>query len=104
VTLYVGMTIDLKARGTDGFTHDIITDAACVINLFAPPKNPKLNPGDRVSPDFSVPATYDPVSRYYLATASSTGWTPGTWWMQAVLSGGANNYYAFDFFSFPLNP
>ena len=104
MTLYAGMTIDLKARGTDGFSHDVIYDATCVMNLFAPPKNPKLNPGDRLDPDYTVPATYDPVSRYYLATTATTGWAPGLWWMQAVLTGGAASYFAFDFFSFLLNP
>lgn len=106
MTLFAGTNIDLKARGTDGFTRDVIIDASCTINLFAPPKNPKLNPGDRTSPDASVPAVFDPVSRYYLATMdkSVSAGKPGIWWMQAVLSGGAANYYAFDFFSFTLSP
>lgn len=100
--LYVGMNIDLKVRGTDGFTRNIITDAACTINLYAPPKNPQANPLDRQSPDVVVTATYDTVSRYYLATVSTTGWASGVWWMQGVLAGGAENYYAFDFESFTL--
>jgi hypothetical protein len=94
------MNIDLKVRGTDGFSRRIITDAGCVINLFAPPKNPQQNVLDRQSPDVVVTATYDTVSRYYLATVSTVGWASGTWWMQGVLSGGAENYQAFDFESF----
>jgi hypothetical protein len=102
VSLYTGMNIDLKVRGTDGFTKNIIMDANCTINLFAPPKNPSINPLDRTSPDEIVTATYDPVSRYYLATVSSVGWVPGAWWMQGVLSGGSENYNAWDFYSFTL--
>jgi len=104
MTLYSGMRIDLKVRGADGFTKKIITDASCVINLFAPPKNPLANPSDRVHPDYAATAVYDNVSRYYLATVDTTGWAPGTWWMQGIISGGSNNYQAFDFESFLLEP
>lgn len=104
VTIYAGMMVDLKVRGTDGHSRAIITDAGCTIYLFGPPKNPLANPGDRTDPDYAVAAEYDPVSRYYLASISSQGWTPGTWWMQGVLSGGANGYYAFDFERFTVSP
>jgi hypothetical protein len=102
MTLYVGMNIDLRVRGTDGITSRVVTDANCTINLFAPTKNPQLNPADRVSPDQVVTATYDPVSRYYLASVSTTGWAPGAWTFQGVLTGGSGNYLAFDFESFTL--
>jgi hypothetical protein len=101
-TLYTGMNIDLKVRGADGVTQSLITDADCTINLFAPPKTPVTNVLDRV-PDQVITATYDPVSRYYLATVNTTGWLPGIWWMQGVLSGGAENYQAWEFASFTLN-
>lgn len=104
MTLYVGMNIDLKVRGTDGFSKKIITDANCVINLFAPPKNPQANPLDRASPDVAVTATYNSDSRYYEATVSSAGWASGTWWMQGVIYGGTEDYYAFDFEDFTINP
>jgi hypothetical protein len=104
MTLYAGMNIDLKVRGTDGFSRKIITDASCTINLYGPGKDPQSSPSDRADPDVVLTATYDSVSRYYLATASTTGWAPGTWWMQGVLSGGEEGYYAFDFESFTLNP
>jgi hypothetical protein len=104
MTLYSGMSIDLKVRGADGFTRKIITDATCVINLFGPPKNPQDNPADRLSPDYVLPAVYDNVSRYYLASASTAGWASGTWWMQGVLTGGVSDYDAFDFESFTLLP
>lgn len=104
MTLYVGMNIDLKVRGTDGFTRKIIADAGCTINLFAPPKNPQENPADREDPDYVATATYDTPSRYYIATVPTTGWVPGTWWMQGIISGGSENYYAFDFESFTLEP
>lgn len=95
------MTIDLKVRGTDGFTNKVITDAACSISLFAPPKNPLLNVGDRTA-DHVVAATYDPVSRYYIATVSTAGWPAGTWWFQGVVTGGAGGYNAWEYESFPL--
>ncbi len=101
---YVGTNIDLKVRGVDGLTKKIIDDANCVINLFAPPLNPQLNPEDRLTPSQVVTATFDTVSLYYLATVSTVGWSPGLWWMQGVLSGGANNYQAFDFYSFTVDP
>lgn len=102
MTLYVGMNIDLKVRGTDGFTRDIIQDAECTIYLFAPPKNPSINPLDRADPDVTVTATFDTVSRYYLATVSTVGWAPGVWWMQGKIVGGSENYNAWDYASFTL--
>lgn len=104
VPIYVGITVDLVVRGTDGYDKSIITDATCTVNLFAPPKNPQVNPSVRSNPDFQVPATYDSVNRYYVATVSTSGWAPGTWWMQGVIQGGVKNYYAFDFFSFLVSP
>lgn len=104
MAIYVGENIGLRVRGTDGNTRWIIADADCVINLYAPGKDPVNSPEDRADPDYTVSATYDPVSRYYLATVSTNDWTPGTWAMQGVLSGGAEGYYAFDFESFTLCP
>lgn len=104
MALYVGMNIDLKVRGTDGFSRKIITDANCTINLYGPPKNPRDNVLDRQVADYAITATYDGSIRYYTATISTIGWAPGTWWMQGVINGGAENYYAFDFESFTMNP
>ena len=103
MTLYQGMNIDLKVRGTDGLSRKIITDAGCEINLYAPPKNPKLNVMDRVT-DHVVTATYDPVTRFYIASVTTIGWAVGTWWMQGVLTGGVENYAAWDYESFVINP
>ncbi len=97
------MNIDLKVRGTDGFSRKIITDANCAINVFAPPKNPKDNVLDRVSPDHVITATYDSATRYYIATVSTLGWVPGVWWMQGVITGGTENYNAWDYEPFTLN-
>lgn len=99
--IYAGETITVQVRGTDPVTREIITDAAGTVNFYAPPKNPSVNPGDR-TPDHTAVATFDPVSRFYLATASTTGWSGGTWWVQGALVGGANSYNAFTYYSFPL--
>jgi hypothetical protein len=102
MTIYAGTTIDLRVRGTDGRTQKIITGVSCIINLYGPGKNPRDNPEDREYPDYSVSTDWDPDSRYYVRSLSTKGWTPGTWWMQGVLSGGA--YDAFEFESFTLSP
>lgn len=104
MALYVGMNIDLKVRGTDGFSRKIITDANCTINLYAPPKNPRDNVLDRQSVDVAVTAVYDPAIRYFTATVPTAGWAPGQWWMQGIIYGGPENYYAFDFEPFQMNP
>ncbi len=104
MTIYAGENVDLKVRGTDEVSRKIITDANCIITLFAPPKNPRDNPADRVSPDHTVSAVYDSVSRYYLATVSTTGWAAGVWWMCGVVSGGTGSYYALSYESFTLAP
>lgn len=103
MTLFTGMNIDLKVRGLDGLSQNIINDANCTINLFAPPKNPEQNVSDRV-PDYVLTATYNSTIRYYVATISTTGWAAGTWWMQGIISGGAENYEAWNYSSFILNP
>lgn len=99
---YVGETLTCRVRATDPVTQSIIVDAAGTAYFFAPPKNPSTTPGDRTSPDFTLPLTYDPVSRYYLASFSTVAWAAGTWWVQPVIAGGAGGYDAWDYFSFPL--
>jgi hypothetical protein len=95
------MTLTFKIRGTDPVTQDVITDAVCTVNAYAPPKNPSVNVPDRTA-DFTLTTTYDPVSRFYLASVATTGWAAGTWWLQALLAGGAANYNAWAYASFPL--
>lgn len=99
--LYSGATLTFKVRGLDPVTLYVITDAVCTVNAYAPPKNPSVNPGDRTA-DFTFTAVYDPASRFYLVQAPTAGWAPGTWWLQALLAGGAANYNAWSYASFPL--
>lgn len=100
--MYAGEVITVKIRGTDPVTGHVIDDATGTCYLFAPPKNPQANPGDR-TPDYTLPATFDPGSRYYLATVNTTGWPPGIWWAQGLLTGGSAGYKAFEYESFPLD-
>lgn len=90
--MLAGQKCTLQLRATDPVTEKIITDAAATVYLFAPPKNPLANPGDRGSPDHTVTLTYDSVSRYYLAPLDTTGFTPGIWWLQGAILGGAASY------------
>lgn len=98
---YAGQTLTCRVRATDPVTTKIITDATGTAFFFAPPKNPSVNTGDR-TPDHTFSLTYDATSRYYLVSFSTVGWAAGTWWVQPVLVGGANNYDAWTYISFSL--
>lgn len=102
---YLGETLTLRVRATDPVTQSIITDASGTAYFFAPPKNPSTTPADRTSPDVTATMTFDSVSRYYLVNFSTSGapWVAGTWWVQPVISGGAGEYDAWDYYSFTLN-
>lgn len=102
--LHAGETVAFQVRGVDGLSHAVITDAACTVNLFAPGRDPVGNPAVRASPDVTVATMYNAADRYYEASVSTAGWASGTWTAQGVISGGAGDYYAFGFESFPLCP
>lgn len=90
--MFAGQKAVLQLRATDPVTGRILTDVTATVYLFAPPKNPESNPGDRGSPDHTVPLTYDSVSRYYLGSLDTTGYAAGTWWLQGTVLGGAGAY------------
>jgi hypothetical protein len=98
-----GELLYIKVRPVDPVTAEIIKDATGVAYLFAPPKDPQDNPGDR-TPDHTVALAYDTTSGYYLGTQDSTGFAPGTWWCQGKVTGGAGGVLAWSYQAFPLNP
>lgn len=97
-----GELATIKVRPSDPVTGLIPEDATAVAYLFAPPKNPQANPGDRV-PDVTIPLTFDTASRYYLGTWDSTGAIAGTWWCQGKVTGGAGGYQNWSYQAFPVN-
>lgn len=102
---YLGETLTCRVRAIDPITQDIIDDATATAYFYAPPKDPQTNPSDRTDPDVTVDLTFDTVSRYYLGSFSTEGdpWVAGTWWVQPVVAGGANDYDAWDYFDFTLS-
>lgn len=100
-TIYVGQTLTARCRATDPVTGSIISDAVGTANFYAPPKNPSVNPGDRTA-DHTVSLVFDTASQFYLASVPTVGWSAGTWWVQFVVAGGAKNYDAWEYVSFPL--
>jgi len=97
-----GELLTIKVRPVDPVTSLIPEDATATAYLFAPPKNPSLNPGDR-TPDATIPLTFDTATRFYLGTWDSTGAQAGTWWCQGKVTGGAGGYDNWAYQAFPLD-
>jgi len=100
--MYSGEVLTVRVRASDPVTQAVITDAAGTASFYAPPNDPQDNPSQR-TPYLTVPLSFDPVSRYYLANVPTAGWPGGTWWVQGYVSGGAGNYLAWDYSSFALS-
>jgi hypothetical protein len=99
MSLYSGMSLVAKAGAIDRVTKLSISDATCTFNFYSPPKNPKLNPTDRVV-DHTYSGTFDSNQSMYIASIDTTGWIGGDWWMQAVLTVGSNT--SFEYYEFTL--
>ncbi len=97
-----GELATIKVRPTDPVTQEIVKDATGTAYLFAPPKNPSTTPADR-TPDYTIPLTFDPETNFYLGTADTTGFTPGTWWCQGKVAGGAAGVAAWSYQAFPVS-
>jgi hypothetical protein len=80
-----GQTMVVTAGAVDQVTKLPISAPACNINFYAPPKNPKFFPSDRVV-DYTVQAVFDNVQHLYVAYVDTSGWLGGLWWYQSVLS------------------
>jgi predicted GIY-YIG superfamily endonuclease len=92
----------IRVRGVSPLDGSVITDATGTAYLYAPPKNPSVNPGDRI-PDVTVALTFDPAVNYYLGTWDSTGAAAGNWWCQGVVAGGAAGVNAWAYQDFPVD-
>ncbi len=99
---YQGEVITVRSRATNPVTKKLITDATATALFFNPSKSPITVVGDRAAPDHSSTLTWDSVSRYYLANVSTTGYTPGVWTCQAVVSGGAGGFNSWAWFVFTV--
>lgn len=93
------MTLTATVSATDMVSKFPISVPTCTINFFAPPKNPKLNPTDRVV-DYSFQAVFDPSQKLYVAQIDTTGWVGGTWYYQGVLT--VAPYTAWEYSTFSL--
>lgn len=100
--MHAGETITLTVQATDPLDDHVINDAVATAYLFAPPKNPRDNPGDR-TPDHTVALAFDAEANRYAGTQDTTGFAPGTWWVQGKVEGGAKDYNGWDYYSFPLD-
>lgn len=98
-----GTTFTAQARPKNPLSGVVITDASVTAYFFNPSKSPITNPGDRASPDYTVPMVFDSVSRFYLAAVASTGWAAGVWTMQAVAQGGTEGIDTWEWYQFQVN-
>jgi hypothetical protein len=96
-----GERVLITVRASDPLTLLQPEDLTAVAYLFAPPKNPSVNPGDR-TPDVTVALAFDASSRLYTGYWDSTGAGGGTWWCQGKVSGGAGGYLNWAYQSFPM--
>lgn len=101
MTLYAGEAVTIKASATDPVHNTVIADAVAVVDFYAPGKNPKVNPADRVIDKPQVALTYDAAVKLYLGYADTTGWVDGKWSFKVTLSG---SYDSWEYGTFTLRP
>lgn len=99
MTLYVGEAVTIRATATNPITKAVISDAVAVADFYAPGKNPKLNPADRIIDKPQVSLVYDPAAGSYLGYVDTTGWVEGRWSFKVTLSG---SYDSWEYGSFAL--
>lgn len=83
---FAGDTIVVRSRAANPVTLQLLTDGTSTASLFNPSLDPENVPGDRAHPDHTAALSWDDVSRYYLATVSTTGYAPGIWTVQIQFS------------------
>jgi hypothetical protein len=98
MSIYTGMTIAVTVGAFDQVTKFPVSTPACTVNFYAPPKNPRLNPTDRVA-DYTTTGTFDPNQNVYVATINTTGWVGGTWYYQGLLDDGVNQSWEYGTFN-----
>lgn len=101
MSYYSGMTFAVTAGAFDAVTKLPVSEPTCTVNFYAPPKNPRLNPTDRVA-DYSFAGVYDPNQKAYVAVVTTTGWVGGNWYYQAVFDNSPNT--AWEYAQFTLLP
>lgn len=99
MSLYSGESLTVTVSAFDRVTKFPISAPTCTVNFFAPPKNPKINPSDRVA-DYSFQAVFDAAQNLYVAYIDTDSWIPGIWWYQGVLT--LEPYSAWEYQSFTM--
>ena len=91
--LYVGEDISCLVSATDPTNSSAeIVDLDCNVEFFAPGKQPKSVPADRIAPDHTESLSYDSGRSGYYGLVSTAGWADGTWSFRVVLSGTRTNW------------
>jgi hypothetical protein len=99
MAIYVGEGITVTATATDPTTGEAITDATAQAEFFAPGKNPKSTPADRVADEGPIDMAWDDVRKAYVGNVSTASWAAGRWNYRVFLSGA---YSSWEYGSFQL--
>lgn len=76
---YVGEAVAMFSQVVNPLTKEPITNLTAVVEFYAPSKDPKNVPGDRVADYGPFPMTYDADAGGYVGFVSTVGWTAGRW-------------------------
>lgn len=96
--MYVGEGLTIKAAASDPLREQTIIDAIAACEFYAPGKNAKDVPADRV-PDYTLTLVYNSDLSLYVGYIDTTGWAAGKWQFKVTLSGA---YDAWEYGSFHL--
>ncbi len=99
MTLYVGEVVTIKAVAKDPVRGTFISTATAVVTVYAPPKNPALNTGDRTPDGSSITLTYDATLNAYIGVIPTAGFAAGIWYYKVTLSG---TYTSWEYGTFTL--
>lgn len=100
-TVKTGNTGVAFAKATDPITKLPISEATCVVDFFAPGKDPEHNVNERAV-DFTFPGNYDERVTGYLCYFTTSGsWTAGVWTYRVTLT---SAYEYSQYANFTLEP
>lgn len=76
---YVGEAVAMFTQVINPITKEPITDLTAEVELYAPGKDPKNVPADRVADAGPFAMPYDAEAGGYVGFVDTTGFAPGRW-------------------------
>jgi hypothetical protein len=92
MTTYVGEKVTIRVEASDPILGQAITDGQLSVEFYAPGKDPKNLPDDRVKDQGPYDMTWSDEAQAYFVQVSTAGWVAGKWTYKVTLTGGYDSW------------